>query len=75
MLPGKVPLERFGDGLVVLLKLQQAIGERLSGGEVVGRKHLSLHDREVDFDLIEPAGVNRTMHRDEIGVGTPIGGA
>src|SRR5262249_35351910 len=38
-------------------------------GKVVGRQHLALHDREVDFYLVEPTGMDRGMHDNEIGVG------
>src|SRR5262249_33083030 len=30
--------------------------------------HLALHDREIDLDLVEPAGVNGSMHESELGV-------
>ena len=32
--------------------------------EVVGREDLSLNDREIDFDLVEPASVDRCMNED-----------
>ena len=36
-------------------------------GEVVRRERLSLKDREVDFDLVEPARMNREHYRGGIG--------
>ena len=43
------------------------VGQR---GEVVGREDLSLDDREVDFDLVEPTGMERRVDEDRIG---PLG--
>ena len=40
------------------------------GREIIRRENLSLNDREVDLNLIEPTGVGRRM--DEDGVG-PLG--
>lgn len=57
------PMERRSGLLVVGLKAKQAIlnfGER---GEIVGGEHLALDDREVDLDLVEPAGMNWGVHR------------
>lgn len=45
---GEPPLEWCGDLLVVVLELQQSGFEFAESVEVVGRKHLSLYDREVD---------------------------
>jgi len=57
------PLEGFGDGLVVTRECQQALRQLLQGREVVGRQNLALEDREIDFDLIEPTGVNGPRER------------
>jgi hypothetical protein len=46
---------------------QEALFEFLQRWEVVGREDLSLNDREIDFDLFEPAGVDRCMNEDEVG--------
>jgi hypothetical protein len=35
--------------------------------EIVGREDFPLHDREIDFDLIEPTGVDRSVDEDGIG--------
>jgi len=55
---GESPLKGLGDGLIVLLEGQQAVlnvGER---AEIVRRQDVALHDREVDLDLVQPAGNN-----------------
>jgi len=59
------PLERLCHGLVVSLKGEQALFDRGQRREVVGGKDLALDDGEVDFDLVEPAGMNGTMDRNE----------
>src|ERR1700693_5666483 len=56
------PLEGLGQGLVAGLKCEQALFDGGQRREVVGGKDLALDNGEVDFDLIEPAGMNRTMH-------------
>ena len=38
--------------------------------EVVRREHFSLHDREIDLDLIGPTGVDRSVDEDRVG---PLG--
>ena len=40
------------------------IGQR---GEVIGREDLPLYDREIDFDLIKPAGVDGSVDEDRVG--------
>src|SRR5215510_2839884 len=40
----------------------------LETGKVVGREDLPLHDREVDFHLVEPTGMHGSMHQNQIGV-------
>lgn len=40
----------------------------LETGKVVGRKDLPLHDREVDFHLVEPTGMHGGIHQNRIGV-------
>ena len=57
------------------------IGQR---GKIVRREELSLDNREIDFDLVEPTGVNRSVDEDGIwpfvaqtldGLLAPMGGA
>jgi len=43
----------------------QALGHSLEPGEVVGSEDRSLHDGEVDLDLVQPAGVHGCMDDDE----------
>jgi hypothetical protein len=62
---GELPFERLGDALEVALEVGQALGHRLEAREVIRRERLALHDREVDLDLVEPAGVDRAVHRDD----------
>ena len=66
VLPGELPLEGHGGLLVVALEVEQAALDLLKVREVVGGEHLSLDDREVDLDLVEPAGVRRCV--DHMGV-------
>jgi hypothetical protein len=59
------PLEGLRHGLVVGLKGEQALFDRGQRREVVGGKDLALDDGEIDFDLVEPAGMNGTMDRNQ----------
>ena len=61
---GEGPVEGRRRPLVMGLKGKQALFEFLQRGEVVWRENLSLNDREIDFDLIKPAGVERCMNED-----------
>jgi len=63
------PLEGRSDVLIVLLEAEESVFDFRQGAEVVGGERLAFNDGEVDFDLIEPAGVDRSMHGDEIGEG------
>ena len=38
------------------------------GTEVIGRQDFSLDDGEIDFDLIQPAGVNGSMNEYQVGI-------
>src|SRR5574337_1849428 len=67
--PGELPHEGPGDALVVLLEAQQSHLDLREGREVVGREHLALHDREVDFDLVEPTGMDRAVYGHEGRIG------
>jgi hypothetical protein len=59
---GELPLEGTSDLLVMVLEAQDAVFELVGGGEVVGRQHLPLEDREVDLDLVEPASGPSTLN-------------
>ena len=63
------PLEWRSDVLIVLLEAKESVLDFLKRAEVVGCERLAFNDGEVDFDLIEPARVDRSMHGDEIGEG------
>ena len=43
------------------LELPEGVSDFIQGLKVIWGQHLSLNDREVDFDLIEPTAVNRSM--------------
>ncbi len=47
----------------MLFELSQAPGESRRGGKVIGSKNLALDDREIDFHLIEPTGVDGTVNQ------------
>jgi hypothetical protein len=58
ILASEFPLEGASGGAVMVLEAQQAIFEFSPGLEIVGSKELALNDREVDLDLVEPAGMH-----------------
>jgi hypothetical protein len=58
--------ERLRDLLVVSSEVEEALFDGSEVGEVVGLQHLAVDDREVDLDLVEPAGVDRQVDEDEI---------
>ena len=56
--------------LIALLKIHEAsfkVGER---GKIVRSEYLSLNDGEIDFNLVDPAGVNGSVHKKSVG---PLG--
>lgn len=63
MISGELPLERLSQALVVTFELLQAPGECRQGGKVIGSKNLALDDGEIDFDLIEPTGVDGSVNQ------------
>ena len=63
---GELPLERLGDLLVAATEREELLLERGEVGEVVGREHLALHDREVDLGLVDPTGVDRGVDKDQV---------
>jgi hypothetical protein len=58
---GEGPLERSGRLFIALLETQQSVLQLSQRAEIVGRENLALHDREINLDLIEPAGVYRSV--------------
>ncbi len=63
----ELPLKRSRGRFVMLLEAEETILELGEGTEVVRGEHLALDNGEIDLDLVEPAGVNRSMDRDEGG--------
>ena len=70
VITGEAPLEWLSDCLVVILEVEDSLGDVFAGVEVVGCEGLSLEHGEVDLDLIQPAGVHGQVHEDEFG---PLG--
>src|SRR4029450_2374547 len=63
-----VPLKR-GGGLIRKLFVQgQAEPKCFQVGKVIGGQDLALDNGEVDFDLIEPTGVDRRMNHNDPGI-------
>jgi hypothetical protein len=53
--------------LIALLKIHEAllkVGER---GKIVRSEYLSLNDGEIGFVLVDPAGVNGSLHKKSAG--------
>src|SRR5205809_345172 len=63
-------LEGLGCVDVTVLKAAQAIVDGRERWEVVGREDFALADREVDLDLVQPAGVDWRVHEPNLG---PLG--
>jgi hypothetical protein len=64
-LAGELPVERLGDLVPAVLELVECAGDLGEVVKVVGLEQLALDDREVDLDLIQPAGVDREVHEDQ----------
>ena len=71
---GERPPERPRGHLVAVLKGHQIVLQCGQGREVVRCEDLALHDREVDFDLVQPAGVPRRVDRHQHGPAIPQSG-
>lgn len=63
------PLEWMRNALEVALEVGQPLGDRFQAGKVIRGQRLALHDREVDFDLVEPTRVDRTVDRNQSWMG------
>ena len=61
------PLEGRCRPFVVGLESKETLLELSQRREVVGRKDFPLNNREVDFDLVEPTGVDRSVDKNGIG--------
>jgi hypothetical protein len=60
---GELPFERFGRRFPVVLEVDQAFRQFVQAGEVVRGEDFSLHDGEVNLDLIEPTRMDRSMNK------------
>ena len=69
VVPSESPLEGGGDALVVPLEAKESLLHIVQGEEVVGGENLTLNDREVDFDLVEPTCVDWAVHGHDVGEG------
>jgi len=74
---GEGPLEGLGGLLIAILESHELVLERGEVRKVVGREELALDDGEIDLDLVEPAGVDRSVDEDDVGPfgAQPSGGA
>ena len=61
------PLEGGSRLFVALLKVHEALLKVREGREVVGSEHLPLDNGEVDFNLVDPASMNRSVNQTGIG--------
>ena len=52
------------------LESEQTLLEFGQRREIIRRQDLSLHDREIDLDLVEPTGMDRSVDEDRVG---PLG--
>ena len=60
------PLEWLGGILIAALECDQAAFEGREIGEVARREELALNDREVDLDLVEPAGMDWCVNQNDV---------
>jgi len=61
------PFEGCCRPLIVDLEGKETLLQFGERREVVGREDLPLYDREIDFDLIQPAGVDGSVDEDRVG--------
>ena len=48
--------------LIALLKIHEALLKVEERGKIVRSEYLSLNDGEIDFNLVDPAGMNGSVH-------------
>ena len=60
------PFERLRGSLIAVLESHQTPPERTEVREVARCAQLTLDDGEVDLDLVQPAGVDRRVHEDQV---------
>ena len=51
----------------MVLEAKNTLGDFVLGSELSGREGFALEDREVDLDLVEPAGVLGQMYEVRLG--------
>ena len=73
---GKRPLQRSWRLVREFFVESQTLCDFRKTGNVVGREDLAVHDRKVDFHLVEPTGMHRSVHHNHLGIGLdhPAGG-
>ena len=64
ILTSELPFEGTSSGFPIILKIEEALGKGIEIGKVIGGEHLGLDNREVDLDLVEPAGMDGRMDYD-----------
>ena len=55
ILTGELPFEGPSRGLPIVLKVEEALGEGVEIGKIVGRENLALDNREIDIWLSQLA--------------------
>jgi hypothetical protein len=63
---GEFPLEGLSDFLIVFLKVENPFGQVSKGKKVIGREYFALEDGEIDFDLVQPAGMDGKMDNNDL---------
>jgi len=57
-LTGELPFEGMRGGFPIILKIQEAFGDGVEIRKIIGCEDLALDNGEVDFDLVEPTGMD-----------------
>lgn len=53
--------------LIALLKIHEALCKVRERGKIVRSEYLSLNDGEIDFNLVDPAGMNGSVYKKSVG--------
>ena len=53
--------------LIALLKIDEALFKVRERGKIVRSEYLSLNDGEIDFNLVDPAGMNGSVYKKSVG--------
>lgn len=62
------PLEGLRSGLVMMLECHEALRQVREHSEIIRCEDLPLDDREINFDLVEPAGMDGPVNENQITV-------